>query len=165
MAALRIIKHLFTSPRRVYSYFSADALSRITSKIAESELRHGGELRVVVEAALEWQDLIQGKTAHDRAIELFSHHLVWDTERNSGVLLYVLLADREFEILADRGVSKVIGKDRWHDIAHQVEGFFREGKYEEGVTKAIDEITLDLVTHFPPLEGDVNDLPNAPILG
>jgi len=121
-------------------------------------------LQNFVEASLEWGPLFRGQTARQRAIEVFSRLRVWDTEENSGVLIYLLLADRDVEIVADRGIDARVGAAEWERICKEMESLFRQGRFEEGVVTGIAAITEHLVRHFPARKGDLDELPNAPVV-
>ena len=100
----RMIKHLMTGNMAVKAAFPARSLQAIEQAIGQTETRHGGQIRFAVEAALDFSALRRNQTAGERAIEIFSQLRVWDTEHNNGVLIYLLLADRDVEIVADRGI-------------------------------------------------------------
>jgi hypothetical protein len=105
----RLVTHLASTHRRVRRVFPAQALADITATIRDSETRHLGEIRFVVEGALERPALWHNQAAREWALEVFSLLRVWDTEHNSGVLIYVLLADRDVEIIAVRGIDRRVG--------------------------------------------------------
>jgi len=92
---------------------------------------------------------------------------VWDTEHNSGVLIYLLLAERAIEIVADRGLSKRVPPDEWQNIVERMRDAFRGGRFEDGLTQALEEVSALLVEHFPlaPGEADTNELPDEPVIG
>lgn len=162
---MRILKHLFSTPWHVRRCFSKAALQRIEAAIAASEHGHRGELRFAVEPALPWLDLLRGLTARARALQVFSQLRVWDTEHNTGVLIYLLLADRDVEIVADRGIHAQVGEQAWQAICRQMETRFRAGEFEPGVLEGVQAISALLRQHFP---ADGNDNPNeladAPIV-
>jgi uncharacterized membrane protein len=120
----RILGHLWMAPRAVRRAFPAEAMERITGAIRESERRHRGQVRFAVESALDWHRLMQGMQAPERALELFARLGVWDTAENNGVLIYLLLADRDVEIVADRGVHQRVGADGWARICQAMEQCF-----------------------------------------
>lgn len=130
-------------------HFSEQALQNIEAAITESEAKHTGEIRFVVEAGLHPFEILAKKSPRVRAIELFSHLNIWDTERNNGVLIYLLLADRDVEIVADRGIDKPIGYDQWDVICHGIEVLFRRGEFDAGVLQGIAEVNKALEAHFP----------------
>lgn len=138
-----------------------DAIER---EIAASEQRHSGEIRFVVEAALGPGELLRGVTARERALELFSLLRIWDTELNNGVLIYLLLAEHDVEIIADRGIHREVGLDGWEAICREMETHFRRGAFEHAVVTGIEGVTAHLVLHFPAQAGDVNQLPDRPVV-
>lgn len=139
-------------------------MRNIETAIAHSEFGHSGEIRFVVEAALHPYDLVRGKTARQRAIEVFSRLGIWDTQDNSGVLIYLLLADRDIEIVADRGINSRVSAGDWESICRQMESAFKRGMFESGVLNGIDEISRVLRRHFPAGAQNQNELPDTPVV-
>ncbi len=144
--------------------FPRRALGAIERAIRETEATHNGQIRFAVEAALDLAPLLRGQTAQQRAIEVFSQLRIWDTEHNNGVLIYLLLADRDVEIVADRGVHAKVGQDVWEAICQQMEAAFRSGKYEEGVLAGIRSVGRHLTRHYPRVGENLNELPDHPVL-
>jgi len=149
---------------RVNRAFPGDTLAAIDRAIKASEAAHRGEIRFAVEGALHIDPLLRGQTARERAIDVFSHLRVWDTERNNGVLIYLLLADRDVEIVADRGIHEKVGGQEWERICRNMEAAFRQADYEGGVIGGIREVTRHLAEHFPPVGDDRNELPDKPVV-
>jgi uncharacterized membrane protein len=145
-------------------YFPRAAMSRIEHAVKESEALHNGEIRFAVEVTLDLPALLHKQKARQRALEVFSQQRVWDTEYNSGVLIYLLLADRDVEIVADRGIDKRVEGAEWERICRQMEVEFRAGRFEEGVLAGIREITALLVQHFPARNENPNELPDRPVV-
>ena len=144
--------------------FPSRALDAIESAIREAEARHDGQIRFAVEAALELAPLFAGQTARQRAIDVFSRLRVWDTEHNNGVLIYLLLADRDVEIVADRGIHVKLGKDVWEAICREMEAAFRKGDFESGVVAGIHAVGEHLSRHFPARSGKSNEMPDSPVV-
>lgn len=159
---IRFIKHLTAARWQVRRRLPAHSMDAIEAAIHASEQLHMGELRFTVEAGLDWPELFAGITSRERALEVFSHLRVWDTEHNSGVLIYLLLADRKVEIVADRGIHKRVGNAAWISICQDMESKFRSGDFENGVLLGITEITELLQQHFPAHAHNPNDLPDRP---
>ena len=128
------------------------------------EQTHAGQIRFAVESALEIKPLFAGQTARERAIEVFSHLRVWDTEHNNGVLIYLLLADRDVEIVADRGVHAKLGQSTWEAVCRDMEAAFRRGQFEEGVIDGIRNVGAHLARHYPHTGTKINELPDKPVL-
>ena len=160
----RIFRHLFLPQWSIGLAFPKRVLQAIEQAIAASEKNHDAELRFVVEAGLALPALLRGQTARQRAIEVFSQLRVWDTEHNSGVLIYVQLIDRKVEILADRGINALVPQAEWDAICHRIEQSYRKGNFEQGTLAAIEEISVRLARHFPPREKNPDELPNRPIV-
>ncbi len=164
MDAGRILKHLFTPGWAAYRAFPRATLKRIEKAIGESENSHDAELRFAVEAGLDLMPLLKGETPRQRAHEVFARLRVWDTEHNSGVLIYLQLVDRDIEIVADRGISAKVGQDVWDEICRRMEDAFRAGRFEEGALQGIQAISLLLSRHFPPRSPNADELPNRPVV-
>jgi uncharacterized membrane protein len=156
----RFLRHLSSHPWQVKRHFSADALQHIEQAIAASEHLHAGEVRVVIESGLPLSCVLQGMSPRQRAIQLFGQLNIWDTEHNNGVLVYLLLADKDVEIVADRGIHQHVREQGWQQICQQMEGMFRSGQFEQGVTQGITAIGQHLATHFPPEATPRNELCN-----
>ena len=164
MQIARYFKHIFSGPWRVRRFFPKSSLKAIEAAIAASERTHLGELLFVVESALDLGDVRRGVTPRQRAVEVFSQSRVWDTEHNSGVLIYLLLAERRVEILADRGIHAKVGNAVWTDICRNMETLFRAGEFERGVIEGITAINQLLLRHFPARNREnPNELADAPI--
>ena len=160
----RIFRHLITPGWLVYRSFPRQVLSRIEEAIRESEKSHDGELRFAIEAGLPAVALLRDITPRQRAREVFGQLAVWDTEHNSGVLIYLQLVDHNIEILADRGISAKVEQAIWDGICHRMEAAFRSGAFETGTLEGISEITTLLARHFPPDGANPNELPDRPVV-
>ncbi|WP_029147124.1 TPM domain-containing protein [Methylophilus sp. 5] len=160
----RWFKHAWSHPRHVKALFSPQALKQIEQTIAQNERHHAGEIRVVIEAGLPTYAILRGVTPRQRAINLFGHFNIWDTEHNNGVLIYLLLADHDVEIVADRGIHRQVGDAGWQLICQQMEGMFRSGQFESGVVYGIQAIGEQLARSFPPEAVPRNELPNRVLI-
>lgn len=149
---------------RVNRDFPRQTLIAIEQAIKASETAHVGEIRFVVEGALDDTPLFKGQSARERAIDVFSQLRIWDTEHNNGVLIYLLLADRDVEIVADRGIHAKVGPPEWEQICCKMEAAFRQENYEEGVVTGIQAVTRHLVEHFPAHGHDRDELPDKPVV-
>jgi uncharacterized membrane protein YgcG len=158
----RLIRHLAMTSSRARRAFPTRALNTIEQAIRTAEASHEGELRFVVEGALDGAPLLQGQSARERAIELFARLRVWDTEHNTGVLIYVLLADRRVEIVADRGIHALAGPHAWADICRGMETRFAAGDFEAGAVLGIESVARLLARHCPFRADERNELPDAP---
>jgi len=160
----RIIRHLLFFPWRLRQLFTRSVLHAIEQEIAASERLHSGQIRFAVEANLDLMSLLRGKTSRTRALEVFTQLRVWDTEHNNGVLVYLLLAERRVEIVADRGIEAKLGHALWSRICRQMQEAFRRGAFEEGVREGIREIGVQLATHFPANGSAANELSDRPVV-
>lgn len=165
MSFARTFKHWFYLPWRVRKHFPAETMSAIQKKIADSERSHLGEVRFAVEGALPWRDAMEGMSARERALQLFSELRIWDTYYNNGVLIYVLLAEHDVEIVADRGIHARVGTEGWEAICHAMEHEFRQGRFEAGVLLGLERITTILREQYPSRgQSNRNELPDEPIV-
>jgi uncharacterized membrane protein len=162
MDIARIARHLFTTDRHVARVFPRAALNAIEAAIKASEALHVGEIRFAVEGALDGEPLFKGQTARERAIEVFSKLRVWDTEHNNGLLIYLLLADRAIEIVADRGIHARVGEAEWSRVCRDMEAAFGQSHFEAGVVSGVQAVTRHLARHFPAGAEDLNELPDRP---
>ncbi|MGH8503432.1 MAG: TPM domain-containing protein [Gammaproteobacteria bacterium] len=161
---MRWLKHLFSGAWQVRRAFPPRAMRAIEAAIRECETSHRGEIRFAVEAGLDIEALIRGQTARQRAIEVFSELRVWDTQRNNGVLIYLLLADHDVEIVADRGIDGQVGAEGWQEICTNMETMFQAGRFEDGVRAGIQAVSRHLARHYPARGDDHNELPDAPVV-
>jgi uncharacterized membrane protein len=143
--------------------FPPATLRAIEAAIKASETRHAGQICFAVESALEVIPLLHGRSPRQRALDVFAQLHVWDTEHNNGVLIYLLLADRQVEILADRGAHS-IGAAHWERICRSMEQSFRSGRFEEGVIEGVEAVSAILGRHFPPSDRPRNELPDRPVV-
>lgn len=160
----RMLKHLMIPDWLARRGFSASDLVAVTAAIGDSERRHRGELRFVIEGALPVGALLQQITVRQRAIQLFSELRVWDTADNSGVLIYVQLIDRRVEILADRGINALVAQSEWDAICRQMEVAFGAGQWRNGAVNAVTRAGDLLAQHFPATENNPNELPDSPLV-
>lgn len=165
-ALMRWVRHLWTDEGDVRRRIGKAGLMRLQEQVRASEVQHLGELRLCIEGGLRWQDLQQKQTARTRALHLFSTLRVWDTEYNNGVLIYLLLADRRIEVLADRGIMDRVGHEPWAHITQQLAASLHEGRFEQGLSQAIEAVTRLLSAHFPAEAGqaNANELPDGVVV-
>lgn len=165
---LRLLKHRWMDDAgRV---LSASATQRLQSAIAASERLHTGELRICVESGLPNSYLLRrvsmGSLLRERALVQFGRLGVWDTEANNGVLIYLCLAERAIELVADRGIHQLVPQQQWDTLVNHLGALLREGQFESGLLHSVDELSRLLVQHFAAVEGKVNpnELPNTVVV-
>jgi len=164
MGIKRIGKHLIANRWRVRRAFPRLALSNIEKAIKASEASHEGQIRFVVEGALDGRPLFTNQSPRARAIDVFSRLRIWDTAHSNGVLIYLLLADRDVEIVADRGIDAKVGKAAWEKICKAMEVEFRARNFERGALKGIADVTALLAQHYPSSGAHRNELPDKPVI-
>ena len=162
---LRILEHRWRDETDAAHALDDAALKRLEEKVAASEHRHHGEIRICVEAGLPLSYLWRDATARQRAVTLFGKLRVWDTEANNGVLIYLLLAEQAIEIIADRGLNRQVSSAQWSELVARMSGAFKAGRFEQGLAQAVDAIDALLAQHFPlaPGQANPNELPDAPL--
>jgi len=160
----RLARHLLMTPWQLRRAFAPRTLEAIQAEIAASERSHAGQIRFAVEGSLPRIELLRQQSARERALEVFSLLRVWDTEHNNGVLVYLLLADRDVEIVADRGIAARVGTQEWESICQVMEQAFRQGRFEEGALEGIRAVTRLMMEHFPASAGQGNELPDHPVV-
>jgi uncharacterized membrane protein len=161
----RLFRHLVTDHGTAKRAFPPAALDRIQAAVADGERRHRGQVRFVVEASLPLARVLRRLPPRERALEVFGALGVWDTEDNCGVLVYLLLADRDVEVVADRGIHRLVGDAAWEGVCREMEAAFRDGRFDAGVEAGIARINALLAEHFPRVEKQgANELPDRPLV-
>jgi len=160
----RWFRHVFATRRELRRAFPLSVLNAIGGAITASELLHSAEIRFAIERSLEPGEVWDGKSPRARALEVFAALGVWDTAANNGVLIYVLLADHDVEIVADRGYNLRVTSDEWSAVCGAMERMFRGGDFAAGALEGVRQVGEILAAHFPPLPGgrDEDELPNRP---
>jgi uncharacterized membrane protein len=153
-----------TDHRSVRRAFPQSALKHIEDAIAAGERTHRGQVCFAVEGALHPAHLFRRLSPRERALEVFGLLRVWDTDENSGVLIYVLLADRDVEIVADRGIDRAAGAEAWRPVSALMESAFRERRYADAAVQGIEAVSALLARHFPRTRPGRNELPDQPVL-
>ena len=161
---MRWIKHLAAgaSVRRLFPQATLDAIHHA---IAAGEKRHRGEVCFAIEQTMPWRDLARGRSARERAQDVFAQLRVWDTQHNSGVLIYLLVAEHAMEIVADRGIAARVDQAEWQRICDRMRERFAAGDYERGVIDGVNAVSDLLASHFPD-DGSAsrNELGDAPVV-
>ena len=164
MKAARVLRHLFATHWGTRRRFTRNVLARIEKSLRKIEAQHAGELRFAIETAFDLPELWYGITPRQRALQVFGHFGVWDTESNNGVLIYVLMADRDVEIVADRAIAARVPQAEWDAVCREMEAHFRAGRFAEGSETGITAVGKLLGKHFPGRGGDRDEQANQPVL-
>jgi uncharacterized membrane protein len=159
-----MFRHLLATNHSTKKRFPTVTLKKIEEYIAASEIHHNGQIRFIVETALSPLALYQGISVKERALEIFSVFRVWDTANNNGVLIYLLMADHAFEIIADRNIHERAGQNYWDKVSHEMSILLQNNQFEEGVLFGIERITSVLKEHFPESVITPNELPDQPLI-
>ena len=164
MKIKRLMRHIATTRWSTRQSFPRSVRDAIEQAIGECESRHGGEIRFVVETAFDLPELWRGLSVRQRALQLFGQFGVWDTASNNGVLIYVLMADRGVEIVADRGIAQFVAPHEWQAVCRGMEQHYRAGRFREGSIAGVEAVAALLGRHFPGKGASANELPNQPVL-
>ena len=162
MKLLRALRHLSATGWSLRSTFNAAVLDEIERAIAETERQHGGEIRFAVEGALHAAALWRDLSPRARALEVFAQSGVWDTQANNGVLIYVLWADRDVEIVADRGFNAKVSAEEWSEVCHRMEALFASGQSRQAVIEGIRAAGALIAKHYP--AADRNELSDRAVV-
>ncbi len=166
----RILKHRWLDASTTQRAIPPDMVQRLAQRVAASEQYHSGEIRIFVEAGLPlsylWRNATTRQITRQRALTMFGKLRVWDTAHNNGVLIYLLLAERSIELVADRGLNDLVKPGVWRDMVAGMGNAFQQGRFEEGLTTALEEVSTLLALHFPLKAGEINpnELPDSPVL-
>ncbi len=172
---VRLLRHRWFDEHAARRALPPQMLERLRGRVAASERRHTGQIRLCVEGGLPtsylWRHLRRqvpiGRIVRQRALMMFSKLGVWDTERNNGVLIYLLLAERAIELVADRGLARCVDQAAWSAMVDRLGSALHEGRFEEGLTQALEEVSGVLVEHFPggpAADAAGNELPDDPVV-
>jgi uncharacterized membrane protein len=74
------------------------------------------------------------------------------------------MADRDVEIVADRGIHGKCGPDAWEDVCRGMEQQFRAGRFEAGALAGVRAVGAHLARHFPASGVQANELPDRPVV-
>jgi uncharacterized membrane protein len=160
----RFWRHVFTDDADARRTFPSESMDRIERAIVAGEATHRGQVCVAIEPALPVARVMRKLSPRERALEVFGLMRVWDTEENNGVLIYLLLADHDVEIVADRGIHARVGDAGWEAICKRIEQAFRDGRFVEGLEAGVNEVSALLAQHFPGGGEDRDELPNRPVV-
>ena len=145
--------------------FPKPVQEELVRKLSESQLRQRGEIRLIIEGSLTTQQLLHRLTPRERALDLFGLLRLWDTEENNGVLIYLLLAERKLEIIADRGINRHVPQEYWERLARHLAAGMAKEDYQAAAARAVSELSLVLEKLYPMKEGETpSELPEDPLL-
>jgi len=160
----RTLRNLFSTRNDMERAFPPAALRTITEAITAGERTHRGEVRLIVEKGLPPAQAWAGVTTRQRAVALFADYGIWDTEENCGVLIYVNLAERKVDIVADRGIDRRIAPGVWQGVCDTMTRGFARGEFEAGALAAVERVNGLLREHFPADGARPNELPDEPLM-
>lgn len=148
----RLLQHWFTFSYQTHRLLPADKRETLAAHIEQSELTHTGEIAIAFETRLPYVYLVRQARARERAWTVFSKMQVWDTPHDNGVLIYFLVAERRIELLADRGLAKLVEQNQWDAWVHELYTSLQNNQLHEGLHVVIEQISAVLAQHFPQSE-------------
>jgi uncharacterized membrane protein len=160
----RLWRHLTTTSAFGRRTFPKHVLAEIQQAIADGEQLHRAEVRIIIEPALPLEDVLAGMHPRARARMLFSDYRLWDTEENSGVLIYLNLADHQVEIITDRGVGRLVQAEEWQSICDVMTRELRRGAYRDSTITALEKLNALLQQRLPADGRRENQLSDKPII-
>ncbi|WP_430388184.1 TPM domain-containing protein [Dyella sp. 20L07] len=161
----RLLMNLFDGWFQLRRRFPKSLLDEMTVAIGKGEREHRGEICFALESRLAPAAVLEGLDAHRRAQQVFAQLHVWDTEHNSGVLFYILMAEHRVVIIADRGIAAAVSQAEWDTIRDHMLSKFARGAWREGSLEGIAEAHALLKRHFPGNDKATPDeLPDRPVL-
>jgi uncharacterized membrane protein YgcG len=161
---MRILNHLLLPRAALHRRFPAHTLTAIEEAVQASEQRHRAEIRVAIEVALDLRALWRVPTARERALEVFAELGVWSTAESNGVLVYLLLAERDVEIVADKGFDGRVTDGEWREVCAGIETALAAGQWRDGVLLGIERVTMLLEREFPAVGVNRNEQVDRPAL-
>ncbi len=159
----RLFSHAVTGRWHVSKMLSNGGANDITRAVREAERGHSGQIKVVIEGTPGVFHVLKNRTARDRAVDVFAAERVWDTNHNNGVLLYLMLAERDAEIVADRGLNGRVSPEQWQEVCANLERDVRAHGFSRAVCSAVSAIGARLREHFPSDE-NANELPDDVVI-
>jgi uncharacterized membrane protein len=162
----RLFGHFLSTSRAAKRAFPGETLEAIQSAIGDGEQSHRAQLKLIIEPALPLSDILEGTTPRGRAHMLFSRYRIWDTEENSGVLIYINLADRAVEIVTDRGVGRVLHQNDWEEVCTIMTQGFAQHRYHDSALAGINHVNRLLVARLPAsgFNTRTNELSDRPVI-
>jgi hypothetical protein len=160
----RLARNLFSVWFQLHRWFPVKTMKSIRDEIANGERYHTGEICFAVESRFSFWSVLMGLHPHVRAHEVFSSMRVWDTQYNSGVLIYLQLAERYIEIIADRGIAARVPTEIWREICELAVSDLRQQQPDIAVLKCIERVHALLIEHFPADEDNPQEISNEPVI-
>jgi uncharacterized membrane protein len=160
----RLLANLFGGWFQLSRRFPAALLDDMAAAVAAGERTHRGEICFAIESRLSPLAVLEGLDARARARQVFAQLRVWDTECNSGVLFYVLMAERRIEIVADRGIAAKVAPSEWDAICARMRECYARGEWRNGSLVGVAAANELLQRHFPDTGGRSDELRDRPVL-
>jgi uncharacterized membrane protein len=147
-------------------HLQSENINVLRQVITQAERGHRGEIRLVIEHKLSLSLILNKITSRQRAVQLFSDLRMWDTQGNTGILIYLLLNEKKIEIVADRGIAEQVPQDQWNAICRQLQNQLAAEHVVDGLSETLQQCGSLLREHFPHVQNENNpdELSNIPII-
>ncbi len=148
--------------RLIYHFINDDDFLHISNKIKEFEMQTAGEISVSIKEKRKFSQ--RNKSIKEIAEEEFFRLGIDKTRDKTGILIFLMLTDRQFHITADKGIHEKVSDSTWDEIKNQIQDFFVKGKFAEGLIWGVEEVGKILAKHFPIKPDDTNEISNRVVL-
>ena len=146
----------------IYHFINDDDFLHISNKIKEFEKLTAGEISVSIKEKRKFSQ--KNKSIKEIAEEEFFRLGIDKTRDKTGILIFLMLTDRQFHIMADKGIHEKVSDTTWDEIKNQIQNYFQEGKFAEGLIWGVEEVGKILATYFPIKPDDTNEISNRVVL-
>jgi len=142
----------------VKQMFTKEDLAAIASAIGEAEKTTAGEIRVSIRQKRKWRE--KKRTIEEIARQEFHVLGMTKTKDRTGILIFLLLEDKKFFILADEGIHTKVKDGIWDTIANEMSSHFSQKKFQRGIIYGVQSVGTELAKYFPRKYDDTDELPN-----
>ena len=142
----------------IRKYLSKADLKTISEKIADTESKTSGEIRVVLRHRRSWRE--RKLSLDEIALAEFTRLGMQRTKDRTGVLVLLLMSERKFHIIADEGIHTKVESGTWDRIAVEMSSQFKEGKFAQGISAGVEAVGRELSAFFPRKLDDHDELSN-----
>ena len=142
----------------VKQMFTKEDLVAIASAIGEAEKTAAGEIRVSIRQKRKWRE--RKRTIEEIARQEFHLLGMTKTKDRTGILIFLLLEDKRFFILADNGIHTKVEDGTWDKIAKEMSNHFSQKNFRIGIVHGVHSVGMELSKFFPRKADDTNELPN-----
>lgn len=137
---------------------SKEQLKQLSGQIGTIEEKTSAEIRVVVRHRKHWSE--RKLSARQVAEREFRKLGMTKTKEGTGILVFILVGERQFEILADHGIIKVLPDEFWANLAGKLSEHFSKKNFFHGLSVSLAEIGEVLESKLPRTSSNPDELPN-----